>query len=378
MATKINKHNADIARRADSRRVAPVARIESVARRGVLASFERLQNASVVVREGNAVQRFGQTSDRFPEPVHVTVDDPRAWPEIAFFGALGSGEAFMRGWWTTTQLTDLVRLLLHDRPVLEGLERGLTRFAKPVLRLWYRWHRNTRAGSRRNIQAHYDLGDDFFKLFLDDTMSYSSAIFRSPETSLHDASVEKIDRLCRKLALKPTDHLLEIGSGWGALAVHAAKNYGCRVTTVTISDNQYAATNERVREHGFQHRVEVRLQDYRDIDGVYDKIVSVEMIEAVGHDHLGLYFRRIDELLKADGMAAIQAITISGSGLRQSQTQRRFHQALYFSWRLPAIGHRHVESDDAQHSAARLSPGRHWLSLRPHTGRVARRFSPPD
>ena len=310
MASKINKNRADIARRADSTRVAPVARIESLARSGVLGSFKRLQNAAVVVREHGEEYRFGATSERFPEPVTIVVEDPRAWPEIAFFGALGSGEAYMRGWWHTAQLTELVRLLLFDRPVLEGLEQGLTRFMKPVLRLWYRLHRNTRAGSRRNIQAHYDLGDDLFRLFLDDTMSYSSAIFVTPEMSLRDASIEKIDRLCRKLELRPTDHVLEIGTGWGALAVHAASNYGCHVTTVTISDNQYAAACERVRAAGLEERIDVRLQDYRDIDGVYDKIVSVEMIEAVGHDHLDLYFERIEELLKPDGLAAIQAITI--------------------------------------------------------------------
>lgn len=310
MASKIDKNRADIARRADSTRVAPVARIESLARSGVLGSFKRLQNAAVVVREHGEEYRFGATSERFPEPVTIVVEDPRAWPEIAFFGALGSGEAYMRGWWHTAQLTELVRLLLFDRPVLEGLEQGLTRFMKPVLRLWYRLHRNSRAGSRRNIQAHYDLGDDLFRLFLDDTMSYSSAIFVTPEMSLRDASVEKIDRLCRKLELRPTDRVLEIGTGWGALAVHAASNYGCHVTTVTISDNQYAAACERVRAAGLEERIDVRLQDYRDIDGVYDKIVSVEMIEAVGHDHLDLYFERIEELLKPDGLAAIQAITI--------------------------------------------------------------------
>ncbi|MEO0578363.1 MAG: class I SAM-dependent methyltransferase, partial [Pseudomonadota bacterium] len=236
MATKIDRANADIARRADSKRVAPVARIEAVARRGVLASFERLENAAVIVREHGAESRYGETSERFPDPVIIDVTDPRAWPEIAFYGSLGSGEAFMRGWWHTDQLTDLVRLLLFDRPVLEGLENGLARVARPLMRLWYRLHRNTRSGSRRNIQAHYDLGDDFFRLFLDETMSYSAAIFATPSTPLHNASLEKIDRLCRKLDLKPGDHLLEIGSGWGALAIHAAANYDCRVTTVTNFD----------------------------------------------------------------------------------------------------------------------------------------------
>ncbi len=311
MAVKIDKKNADIAYRADSRRVAPYARIEKLARKGVLASFAKLQSAAVIVVEDGVEERYGKTSERFPKPVRIEVFDPRAWPEIAFFGALGSGEAFMRGWWSTAQLTDLVRLLLFDRAVLDSLDSGLAKVAQPILKLWYRWQKNSRSGSRRNIQAHYDLGDDFFRLFLDDTLSYSSAIFDNEKTSLYDASVEKIDRLCRKLDLKPGDHLLEIGSGWGALAVHAAKNYGCRVTTVTISDNQFATARRRVSEAGLDDRVEVKLQDYRDIEGEFDKLVSVEMIEAVGHDHLDLYFQRIDELLKPDGLAAIQAITIT-------------------------------------------------------------------
>lgn len=300
-----------IAERADQRQERRSTALERIARKGIHERFSRLQNACVVIRENGVSTAFGQVSERFPKPVVLEMLDPRAWPEVALYGALGSGEAYMRGWWKTDQLTDLVRLLLVDREVLDSLGTGLAKLGKPALRFWHRLQKNSKAGSRRNISAHYDLGDDLFRVFLDSTMCYSSGIFESDETTLYEASVEKMDRLCRKLALTPADHLLEIGTGWGGLAVHAASTYGCRVTTVTISENQYRYARKLVSEAGLTDRVSVRLQDYRDIEGTYSKLVSVEMIEAVGYDHLDTYFERIEALLEADGVAAIQAITIA-------------------------------------------------------------------
>lgn len=307
-----------IAERIDRRTERQSTSLERIARKGIQNRFSRLQSACVVIRENGASTTFGKTSERFPNPVVLEMLDSRAWPEVALYGALGSGEAYMRGWWHTDQLTDLVRLLLVDREVLDSLGTGLAKLAQPLLRGWHRLQKNSRAGARRNISAHYDLGDDLFRVFLDSTMCYSSGVFTTPETSLYDASVEKMDRLCRKLALSPSDHLLEIGTGWGALAVHAASKYGCRVTSVTISENQYGYARKLVSEASLTDRVSVRLQDYRDIEGTFSKVVSVEMIEAVGYDHLDTYFEQIESLLAHDGLAAIQAITIADQQFGQA------------------------------------------------------------
>mgnify|MGYP002737849698 FL=1 len=217
----------------------------------------------------------------------------------------------MAGHWDSADLTGLVRLLLQNRAVLDGMEGGLARLSAPLRALLHRARRNTRSGSRRNIAAHYDLGNDFYLLWLDDTMMYSCAVFEQPDQSLAAASTAKLDRVCRKLALGPADHVLEIGSGWGGFALHAAGRYGCRVTSVTLSREQLELARVRVAAASLADRVEIRLVDYRDLEGQFDKLVSIEMIEAVGADHLDTYFRQCGRLLKPDGAMLLQAITIA-------------------------------------------------------------------
>ncbi|MDZ7617599.1 MAG: cyclopropane-fatty-acyl-phospholipid synthase family protein, partial [Patescibacteria group bacterium] len=223
---------------------------------------------------------------------------------------LGAAEAFIRGYWTCDNLVELVRIFCRNAAVSAGMEGGPVRLLSPVARLGHWLRRNTTAGSRRNIAAHYDLGNEFFALFLDQTLAYSCAIFSRPDSTLHEASVAKFDRICRKLALKPEDHLLEIGTGWGGFALHAASNYRCRITTTTISQKQYDYTRRLVASAGLGDRVTVLLKDYRDLTGTYDKLVSIEMIEAVGHQFFGTYFRACSKLLKRDGLMLVQAITI--------------------------------------------------------------------
>jgi cyclopropane-fatty-acyl-phospholipid synthase len=217
----------------------------------------------------------------------------------------------MQGYWSTDDLTALVRILLHNREVLDGMEIGLARATAPLRKALHWAARNTRRGSRRNISAHYDLGNDFFRLFLDPTMMYSSAVFEHPGMTLEAASIAKLDRICRKLDLHPGDHVMEIGTGWGGFAMHAAANYGCRVTTTTLSRRQHELAHERIAAAGLANRVTLLLEDYRDLSGQYDKLVSIEMIEAVGHQYYDAYFRKCSELLKPDGMMMLQAITIA-------------------------------------------------------------------
>jgi cyclopropane-fatty-acyl-phospholipid synthase len=182
---------------------------------------------------------------------------------------------------------------------------------RPLQFLQRQLRRNTLKGSRRNIGAHYDLNNDLFELFLDDTMMYSCGIFQRPDTSLHEASEAKLERICQILQLKESDHLLEIGTGWGSFAIHAAKHYGCRVTTATISRQQYDYARQRVIDAGLEDRITLLFQDYRELDGNYDKLVSIEVIEAIGHDYFDTYFRKFSDLLKPDGMMMLQSITIA-------------------------------------------------------------------
>jgi cyclopropane-fatty-acyl-phospholipid synthase len=218
----------------------------------------------------------------------------------------------MRGHWTCDDLAVVARIFARNADVLAQMERGTARIPRLATDLLAKvTRRNTRAGSRRNIARHYDLSNEFFALFLDESMTYSSAIFEPATATLEEAQVEKLDRVCQKLELGPDDHLLEIGTGWGALAIHAAKSYGCRVTTTTVSAEQHRLAVDRVRALGLDGQIEVLLRDYRDLTGTYDKLVSIEMIEAVGHEYLDGYFRACSERLAPDGMLLVQAITIA-------------------------------------------------------------------
>ena len=206
-------------------------------------------------------------------------------------------------------------------------------------RVSHRLNRNSKTGSRRNIAAHYDLSNDFYELFLDETMTYSSGVFNDESATMRDASVEKYDRLCRKLDLSEQDHLLEIGTGWGGFSIHAAKNYGCRITTTTISAEQHRYAKERIQSEGLDGQIELLSKDYRDLNGVYDKLVSIEMIEAVGHQYLPTYFQQCSNLLKPNGLFAFQAITIPDQRYDSYRRSVDFIQKYVFPGGfLPSVG----------------------------------------
>lgn len=254
-------------------------------------------------------------SDKLPLAT-LEVLDSACWKAIATGGALGAAEAFLDGQWRSPDLAGLLRLMLRDQDVLEGLGGPFSALAGIPRWVGHALRRNTRSGSRRNISAHYDVGNDFFQLFLDPTMLYSCAYFSSPEASLKEASVAKLDRLCEMLRLKPGLRVLEIGSGWGACAIHMARKYRCKVVSVTISEQQHAEAVKRVKAAGLEERVEIRMQDYRDIPGRFDRLISIEMIEAVGAQYLDLFFQRCSDLLEPHGLMALQAITIRDQAYR--------------------------------------------------------------
>ncbi|MFO6421066.1 class I SAM-dependent methyltransferase [Hylemonella sp. W303a] len=285
--------------------------LDGLAERGVRERLAQLRHGRVsLIHQGERTD-YGLPDARCPLSVQLEVLDPRFWGELAFGGSIGAGEAYMAGYWRCDDLTGLVRIMLQNRDVLDGMEGGLARLTAPLQKVLHWANRNTRSGSRRNIAAHYDLGNDLFALFLDPTMMYSCAYYETPQTTLEQAQQARLHRVCQHLKLGPDDHLLEIGTGWGGMAIHAATHYGCRVTTTTISRQQYELARERVAAAGLQDRITLLLEDYRDLTGQYDKLVSLEMIEAVGHQFYGDYFAQCARLLKDDGLMLLQAITIA-------------------------------------------------------------------
>ncbi|MDH3310241.1 MAG: cyclopropane-fatty-acyl-phospholipid synthase family protein [Gammaproteobacteria bacterium] len=306
------------------------ALVEDLAKRILLARLKQLVHGQVDIVDGTEVHRFGQRTERCPLSVTVHVYDSRFYCDIVFGGSIGAGEAYMSGYWFANDLTALVRLLIQNREVLDGMETGLARLATPARKLFHWMNRNSHDGSRRNIAAHYDLGNDFFRLMLDETLMYSAAIFERPGMTLAEAQRARLDRICRKLALGPRDHVLEIGTGWGGFALHAAAQYGCRVTTTTISREQHALAQERIAQAGLSDRVTVLREDYRDLRGEYDKLVSIEMIEAVGHEYYETFFAQCGALLKPDGLMLLQAITIADQRYEAARKSVDFIQRYIF------------------------------------------------
>jgi cyclopropane-fatty-acyl-phospholipid synthase len=302
--------------------------LDNLARRRVLRQLSGLRHGVLTLSDGGSVYRFGAGP---PEAAaHIRVRDPRFYSEVAFGGSIGGGEAYMHGYWQCDDLVALVRLLLRNREVLDGMEGGAARFTALLQRLFHWINRNTHEGARRNISAHYDLGNDFFALWLDETMMYSSAIFESEQMSLHEAQLARLDHICRTLNLRPGDHIVEIGTGWGGFALHAARHYGCRITTTTISREQYELAGQRIREAGLEDRITLLLDDFRDLRGEYDKLVSIEMIEAIDHDLFAPYFKKCSGLLKPDGAMLVQAITIADQRYEEYRRSIDFIQRYIF------------------------------------------------
>ena len=307
MSTVVTSHPA--------RAIGPLDRL---LRARLIERLSGLRHARLQLRDQFGALELGAAADPALPKVRIEVLDPAFYRLVAAGGSVGAGEAYMDGMWRCSvagldpgqSLVALVRLLVRNRDLLDGLESGLARLAGAALRAWHAARRNTPAGSRRNIAAHYDLGNDFFRLFLSGDLMYSSALWQGASDTLEAASARKLETICRRLQLRPSDHLIEIGTGWGGFALYAARHYGCRVTTTTISREQHDLAIARVAQAGLQRQIEVRLDDYRDLTGHYDKLVSIEMIEAVGAPYLETYFGVIGRLLKPDGLALVQAITI--------------------------------------------------------------------
>ena len=297
-------------------------------RRGVMRQLGQLKNGHLVVIENGERLMFGDSTAGLVGEVQI--HDASLWGMMASSGSIGAGEAFIHGYWTSPDLTKVIRVLLSNMDVLDAMEGGLARLGRPLIRGLHWINRNTRKGSQKNIAAHYDLGNEMFEQFLDPTMMYSAAQFLSPDDTLEQAQLNKLARICQKLDLKPEDHLLEIGTGWGSMALFAAQHYGCKVTTTTLSKEQFDYTKTRVEALGLQDQVTLLLEDYRDLTGQYDKLVSIEMIEAVGHHFLPSYFKQCSRLLKPHGLMLLQAITIREQRYEQAKSSVDFIQRYIF------------------------------------------------
>lgn len=277
------------------------------ARRLVQQQLSDLRRGSISVADHRGVCRFGDSTEL---QAFVEVHRPEFYRAALMSGTLGVAESYIRGDWDCEGLTELFRIMIRNRTHASRMDRGVARLAGLAQRAVHWWRSNSRASSRRNISAHYDLGNEFYRLWLDESLAYSSGIFPSPRASLPEASLEKFDRVCRKLELRASDHVLEIGTGWGGFALHAAANYGCRVTSTTISREQFQLAQQRVDRAGLSDRITLLNADYRDLSGQFEKLVSIEMIEAVGHNYFDTFFRQCGRLLRPTGSMLLQAIVM--------------------------------------------------------------------
>lgn len=300
------------------------------ARRIVFKQLSLLESGRLrVVEPGLEDQEFGDGDGSHPM-AEIRVNDASAWRDILTGGSIGAAESYVAGDWTTPDLTALLRFFTRNVDRMNALEDRFSWITKPALKGLHWLNRNSKTGSRKNIEAHYDLGNAMFELFLDPTMMYSSAIYPEATSSLDEAAVFKLDRICQKLDLGPNDRVIEIGTGWGGFAIHAAKHYGCHVTTTTISREQYDLALARIEAEELSDRITLLFDDYRDLEGQYDKLVSIEMIEAVGPQYLDSYFEQISTLLKPDGLALIQAINMPEQRYERALNNVDFIQRFIF------------------------------------------------
>lgn len=304
-------------------------------RRLFYRALSQLHDAYLVIEDHGQVHQFGDPQS--PYQAHVVIHDPRAFKEMVLGGALGAAEAYTLKLWDSHDVTRVVQVFARNLDILEQ-QGWITHLRRFLVKLDHRFNRNSINKARQNIAAHYDLGNDLFEEFLDPSMMYSSAIYPKSNATLEEAQQYRLQRICEKLQITADDHVLEIGTGWGGMALFAAQNYGCKVTTTTISEQQYAYTQQQIEQAGLTDRITLLKEDYRNLTGHYDKLISLEMIEAVGHEYLPTYFQRCSELLKPQGAMLLQAITIADQRYHRYRKNVDFIQKYIFpGGHLPSV-----------------------------------------
>jgi len=284
----------------------------------------------IKVTDMNGSYVFGNTKDKSDANVSITINNPKAYKAILMEGSVGAGASYIDGDWDTDNLQKLIEIIIKNDSIFNNIESPISRLFSFIRTISYKLKINSIRRAKENILAHYDLGNDFFKLILDPSMMYSCAIYQPADISLEFASKKKIQAICAALQLKPTDNILEIGSGWGGFACFAAQEYGCKVTTTTISEKQYLYVKDKITKLGLNNNIELLKNDYRTLTGQYDKIVSIEMIEAVGHKYFDTYFKKCYELLKPEGLFFLQAIVINDQAYEAAKDEVDFIKKYIF------------------------------------------------
>ncbi len=277
----------------------------------IFSLFSKINYGILEVVEGNQHHFFPNPPNTAKVNGKIIIHDSSVYKDFVRGGSIGAAESFIEGKWTSPDLTSVIRIFAKAQQQTDQLEKKGAWLNKLKNQFFHWQNRNNQSGSKRNILAHYDLGNELYTRFLDDSMMYSSAIYPSPEATLAEAQQHKLKTICARLALTEDDHLLEIGTGWGGLAIYAAKHYGCKVTTTTISDAQYEFAQAKVKANGLEQQITLLKDDYRDLKGKFDKLVSIEMIEAVGYEYLPSFFEVCNRCLKPGGKLLIQSITIA-------------------------------------------------------------------
>ncbi|MGO1461037.1 MAG: class I SAM-dependent methyltransferase [Marinobacter sp.] len=301
-----------------------------VARKLVVQQLRQLREGTLTIRETGMEDRMFGDGNLDHQPAELIIHHQSTWRDLLTGGSVGAAEAYVAGDWSSPDLVALLRFFTRNIDRMNEFEDKFSWVTKPALKGLHWLNRNTKDGSRKNISAHYDLGNDLFETFLDPTMMYSSAIYPNEKSTLEEAATHKLDTICRKLDLQAGDQVIEIGTGWGGFAIHAAKYYGCHVTTTTISKEQLELARERVRSESLEEKITLLFNDYRDLAGKFDKLVSIEMIEAVGPQFLDSYFSQINGLLKPNGLALVQAINMPEQRYQRALKNVDFIQRFIF------------------------------------------------
>lgn len=311
--------------------------VKTVIKNQVLKALKQITNAQLIIRNKFEEYEFGDSNSDLSAT--ITLHNENFYTDVAFQGSVGAAESYIAGDWDCDSLTQLIQVFVRNRNLMDEMEGGSAGLKNALLKIGHFFNKNTLQGSRKNIAGHYDLGNELFEQFLDSKMMYSSAIYKSEDEDLETASERKLRVICEKLNLQPDDHLIEIGTGWGGFAIYAAQNYGCRITTTTISTEQHDYTERKIKQLGLEDQITLLKKDYRLLEGEFDKLVSIEMIEAVGHHYLETYLKKCSQLLKPNGLGLIQAITIEDQRYEQALKSVDFIKKYIFPGSfIPSVG----------------------------------------
>lgn len=302
----------------------------SLSKKIFLKLFAKIEIGQVKLLDNISEYKFGNDSYQDSLAVSVTINNQAAYRNILFGGSLGAASSYINGEWDTNNLQKLIEIFIHNEHLFNKIESPFAKIAGKLNSLNYKLKTNSVQRAKQNILAHYDLGNEFFELFLDPTMMYSAALFEPSDIDLEQASRKKLHAICEGLELKASDHLMEIGTGWGGLAIYAAQNYGCKITTTTISDKQYNFASAKIKKLGLENQINLIKQDYRKLSGNFDKLVSIEMIEAVGHKYYTTFFTKCNSLLKTGGLMFLQSIVINDQEYERAKNEVDFIKKYIF------------------------------------------------